>query len=99
MPPPSHPPFDPKRYGYLHGVGVAVDQLINAITGGDVDETLSSRLGKRKLKRGGVLVWHDWLGLAKPLDWLLDKVDPGHSLGAIEPDEGEPPRPPSGHDV
>lgn len=75
---------------YFWRVLIAIDQLGNALTGGDEDETISSRLGKRKLANGGVLFWRDWLGLAKPLDAFLDWIDPGHSLGAIEEDEGGP---------
>jgi hypothetical protein len=63
---------------------IAFDQLGNAVTGGHEDETISSRLGRRKLARGGVLTWRDWGGIAKPLDWVLDKIDPNHSIDAIE---------------
>jgi hypothetical protein len=83
-----------RRRGYLVSVLLSIDQLGNALTGGDPDETISSRLGKRKLSRGGVLTWRDWGGLAKPLDWLLDVIDPYHSLRAIEGDEGDRPKPP-----
>lgn len=73
---------------------IAIDQLAHAIAGGDPDETISSALGKRKLARGGRLLWRDWYGLARPLDWFLDAVDPYHSLRAIEDDEGDRPEPP-----
>ena len=32
---------------YLHNLVIAVDQLLNAIAGGDPSETISSRVGKR----------------------------------------------------
>ena len=32
---------------YLRNLLVAIDQLLNTILGGDPDETISSRLGKR----------------------------------------------------
>lgn len=80
-----------RRHSYPVRVLIAVDQLGHALFGGDPDETISSALGKRKKARGGSLLWRDWLGFAKPLDWFLDKVDPGHSLESIEPDEGQPP--------
>jgi len=83
-----------RRHPYLVRVAIAIDQLANAVAGGHQDETISSRLGKRKLQRGGILRWNDWWGVAKPLDWLLERLDPGHSLNAIEPDEGDPPQPP-----
>lgn len=33
---------------YLKNALIALDQLVNAILGGDPDETISSRLGKRR---------------------------------------------------
>lgn len=75
---------------FAWNVLISLDQLGNALTGGNPDETISSRLGKRKRSRGGVLKWSDWAGLAKPLDWVLDKVDPNHTLDAIEDDENAP---------
>lgn len=73
---------------YPMRVLLALDQLANTVTGGNEDETISSRLGKRKLAQGGKLRWRDWGGLARPLDWALDKLDPHHSVDAIEVDEG-----------
>jgi hypothetical protein len=35
---------------YIRNVLVAIDQLANALTFGDEDETISSKLGKRMLK-------------------------------------------------
>lgn len=81
---------------YIMRVLIAFDQLGNAVTGGHHDETISSRLGRRKLLRGGRLRWSDWGGLAKPLDWVLDRIDPNHSIDAIEWDEFEDPPPPAG---
>ena len=84
-----------KPYG--RRVAVAIDQLFNALLGGDEDETISSRAEKarRKGKRWGCV-------LCRILDWL----DKDHCTNSIEPDEGEkvsersnagtnrPPRPP-----
>jgi len=75
---------------YIWNVLIGLDQLLNAVCLGDPDETVSSRLGKLKLRRGGQLTWGDWFGIALPLDWILDKIDPGHSIDAIESDEGQP---------
>jgi hypothetical protein len=61
---------------YARNVLVAIDQLLNALTGGDPDETVSSRLAKRP----------GWIGRAAC--WLLDRVDPGHCARVREPDEG-----------
>ena len=74
-------------FKYLLNVLISVDQLGNTICGGDPDETISSRLGKLKLKNGGVIPWR--YPLAKIIDCGLDKIDPNHSLDAIEEDEGK----------
>ena len=66
---------------------ISIDQLGNTICGGDPDETISSRLGKIKVKHGGKIPWKK--PLAKIIDWGLDKIDPGHSIDAIEKDEGD----------
>lgn len=55
------------------------DQLLSAMTGGDPDETVSSRLGK---SRARCLLC---AGLCRVLDWL----DPGHCDNAIEHDRGQ----------
>jgi len=65
---------------------IGLDQFGNAILGGDPDETISSRLGKLKTRHGGTIPWYR--PLAKITDWGLDKIDPGHSVDAIEKDEG-----------
>lgn len=66
---------------------ISIDQLGNTLAGGDPDETISSRLGKLKLKHKGSIPWYR--PLSKIIDWGLDKIDPGHSIDAIECDEGE----------
>lgn len=78
---------------------IGIDQLGNTILPclpwpltwpgvGAPDETISSTLGKLKLKHGGHIPWC-W-PFAKVIDWGLDKIDPNHSIDAIEADEGEP---------
>ena len=47
---------------------------------GNPDESISSWLGKNKMD-GNLLF------LGKVLDFILDKIDPGHSIDAIEEDE------------
>lgn len=47
---------------------------------GNPDETISGVLGKNK--RDGTLS-----GIGKALDYILDKLDPGHSINSIEDDE------------
>jgi hypothetical protein len=75
-----------KRWAW--SVLIALDQLGNALAGGNPDETISSRLGKLQLRHyDGTIPRSAWLGLARPLNAVLDWLDPGHSIGAIEWDE------------
>ncbi len=65
---------------YLWNILIAIDQLFNAILGGDPDETISSRMGR----------WHSMGGwravVAMPVCWALNIVDSGHCADAIEDD-------------
>jgi hypothetical protein len=63
---------------WMRNVLVGVDQLVNAFAGGDPDETISSRAGKRA----------DRCRLCMGLCWLLDKIDSRHCHKSIEADEG-----------
>ena len=60
-------------------LAVSYDQLGNAVTGGDPDETISSVAYKKSLE--GVK-WAAWLCKA------LEAVDPGHCQRAVEWHEG-----------
>jgi hypothetical protein len=62
---------------YVWGVLIALDQLINALLGGDPDETVSSRCAKNQHKA-------HWRVLGRVLEW----IDPGHLSASIERDEG-----------
>ena len=64
---------------WIINVLLGIDQLANTIAGGDPDETISSRAGKKE--------GHHWLATA--LCWMLDKVDNNHCRDAIEHDEGD----------
>ena len=72
---------------YCLNVLIGLDQFGNAILGGDPDETISSRLGKLKVRHGGNIPWYR--PLSKVVDWGVDKIDPNHSIDAIEHDEGK----------
>lgn len=61
---------------------LSIDQLGNSILGGDPDETISSRLGRIKTLHGGRIPWSR--PFSKVADWVLDKIDPNHSIDAIE---------------
>jgi hypothetical protein len=83
-------PFGKPWKEYLWNLLYSLDQHINTLFGGYPDETISSRLGKLKKRQGGKLYLHNWYGIALPLDTMLEWIDPGHSIDAIEEDEGEP---------
>jgi len=72
---------------WLLNILISIDQLGNTILGGDPDETISSRLGKLKVKHGGKIPWRR--PASKIIDWGLDKIDSNHSIDAIEEDEGK----------
>ena len=72
---------------YVFNNLIALDQTWNARTGGDPDETISSRLGKIKKTNGGTIPWR--FPLAKLIDAGLEAFDKGHSINAIEHDEGK----------
>jgi streptomycin 6-kinase len=72
---------------YLLNNFIAWDQKWNVRFGGDPDETISSRLGKIKVKNGGKIPKHRVF--SRILDHFLDTIDSGHSINAIEHDEGK----------
>lgn len=76
--------FEPEAESdtYVMRVLLALDQLGNALLGGDEDETISSRIGKAKLRADLPLA-------VAGLDILLDLLDANHSIDAIEWDEGQ----------
>lgn len=64
---------------YILNILIALDQLVNAMAGGDPDETISSRLGKHY--RG---TW-----MERFVDWVFRPIHgPHHCERSIEPDEG-----------
>ncbi len=63
--------------GIALNVMYSIDQLGNAVIGGDPDETISSRAG-RAVKEGRCKG-------CKLLCWLLNKVDPNHCDKYLEP--------------
>lgn len=68
---------------YLWNLLIAIDQLLNAVLGGDPDETISSRMGRWRYLGG----WR--ARIAKPVCWLLNAVDPGHCADSVELDGGQ----------
>lgn len=66
---------------YIWNLLISIDQLANTLLGGDTDETISSRMGKRARKG-------DPLG--KVICRMLNVFDKGHCEKSIEKDEGHP---------
>ena len=64
---------------YFWNIWVSFDQFVNTLFGGDPDETISSRVAKR---RPGCV-------FCRLLCWFLDKIDKGHCDKSIELDEGD----------
>jgi hypothetical protein len=62
---------------YLRNVLVGFDQLVNAIFGGDPDETLSSRLQRHRRENEAASLIAD----------ALDTISPGHCADSLEPDD------------
>lgn len=58
---------------------ISIDQFFNTLLGGDPDETISSRAGKRESN----------CKLCKWLCKFLNKLDPDHCKDSIETDEGK----------
>lgn len=67
---------------YLWNNLLSLDQSLNTLTGGDPDETLSSRLGKKVLKGDGILP----CVICKFLDVVFREKN--HCINNIEYDEG-----------
>jgi len=72
---------------YIFNNLIALDQTWNARTGGDPDETISSRIGKIKRNHNGKIPWTH--PLARIIDAGLEEIQTGHCINAIEEDEGQ----------
>lgn len=64
---------------YIWNVLISLDQLGNTILGGDPDETISSRLGKKEREGSKIAKW---------ACSILNKFDHCHCKNSIEEDEG-----------
>jgi len=63
---------------YLFNILIAIDQFFNTLAGGDPDETISSRIGKRT----------ETCLLCRWMCAVLNKINPQHCKNSIEKDEG-----------
>jgi len=69
-----------KLGSWIFNTLVSLDQLGNTLTGGDPDETISSRSAKANLEGK---TWGIWMCK------FLDIFDKGHCQSSLEPDEGK----------
>jgi len=71
---------------YAFNLFVAVDIVINAIIGGDPGETISSRMGKGKLKGQPVHTF-----ISRVIDLLFEMLfrEKDHCVSSIQNDEGK----------
>lgn len=72
---------------WTHNLFISVDQFGNAITGGDPDETISSRLGR--LRRAYRHRFFRKRPASAFIANVLDAVFPGHTTKSIEPHRGD----------
>lgn len=71
---------------YIFNVLVAIDQLGNALIGGDPDELISSKMGKYLMTaKKGTFKWYIAMAICVPLNFF----DKNHCIDAIELEEGE----------
>lgn len=72
---------------YSFNILITFDQLTNTILGGDVDETISSRLGKweieSKNKTGIRRIIYNFI------NYIVELFEKDHFKKSIEPDEGK----------
>ena len=73
---------------YIWNNLIAWDQLINALFGGDPDESMSSRLGKWVGPKRESACWA-CKNSAKVICAVLHLIDPNHCEKSIETDEGK----------
>ena len=71
-----------KGNGYGWRILLSIDQFFNTLTGGDEDETISSRIGKNVEAKTDC-----WI--CRILCKLLNLIDPNHCMDSIERDEGK----------
>lgn len=67
---------------YLWNLTISLDQFLNTLLGGNPDETMSSRMGKK-------LVKHEKCPVCRFLCKILNKIQKDHCVKAIEKDRGE----------
>lgn len=71
---------DTKKYWLF--VAISFDQFINSVFKGNPYETISARMGKRKIKYGGTIPWRR--PIMRFIDNCLEIVDDNHCIEAID---------------
>ena len=68
---------------YIINIQIGIDQLANAVLGGDPDETFRTRNAKTKWQHGGKIPFHRY-----PLRWLVDHffkpIDKNRTIESID---------------
>lgn len=79
-----------KLQRYIFNLLVSVDELGSALTGGDPDETISSRLGKSQRGDYGPKWQRTLAPMAQMVDWVFHSLtgQVNHCAQSIEEDEG-----------
>lgn len=72
---------------YFVNIAIALDQTLNAVLGGDPDETISSRLGKCKQKGNKFCI--KVCAILTKIWKKFGSKQKGHCIEAIEADEGK----------
>jgi hypothetical protein len=70
-----------RKQDYVHRVLVALDMFINVITGGNEDETISSRV-RRVVSTHKGFSWNAGVWVAKVLNSALNIIQPDHGQHA-----------------
>lgn len=74
-----------REEGYIHRSLVALDIFVNVLTGGNEDETISSRV-RRVSDANKYWSWNPLIALAKTLNFFLDMLQRNHGLHAAAGD-------------
>lgn len=76
-------------YRYFYNLFYALDQLANALIGGDPDETISSRVGKCQRGDHGRCIQIVMTPIALLINLIFIWQEKNHCINSIEDDEGQ----------
>ena len=70
-----------RKEDYIHRALVALDIFVNVLTGGNEDETISSRVRRISDAHKG-WSWNPGVWIAKTLNWFLNRLQADHGQHA-----------------